>query len=70
MEVILKGELGPELTGLGLKPGDKVNGNLCSVSKVGCFHFEKYVSGVKIECSVWPENYVVVAKETTDEKHS
>lgn len=58
----LKGDLEPELPGLGLKPGDEVMAEQDPVSKVGCMHFHVMKLGDRIECSVWPENYDIIAK--------
>lgn len=60
MKIQLKGDLDIELTGLGCKPGDIIDATPDPISKVGAMYFERYKSGVRCNCVVWPQNYDLV----------
>jgi hypothetical protein len=68
MIIQLKGNLDPELTRIGLKPGDKINGaSRDTFGKTGAVYFDRIYGGVYCTCVVWPENYDVI-KEDKPEK--
>lgn len=50
----------PELTALGLKPGDIIDATTCCFSKVGCMHFEVSGRNRTNQCSIWPQDYEIV----------
>ena len=62
MIIKLKGDLEPDLLGLGLKPGDEIKATPCKVSKVGAMHFDRMKAGTTMACSVWPENYDIISE--------
>lgn len=62
MLIKLKGDLEPELTNIGLKPGDEIIAQPDPVSKVGGMHFTFYRNSHPFNCSVWPENYEIIYK--------
>jgi hypothetical protein len=65
MKIQLTGELHPELISIGIKSGDIVDAYKDPVSKVGGMHFSKYFNGSIRECSIWPDNYVLIDNNQT-----
>lgn len=62
MLIKLKGQLDPELTAIGLQPGDEITAQPDPMSKVGGMHFTAYYRMQQYNCSVWPENYEIIHK--------
>jgi 4-aminobutyrate aminotransferase-like enzyme len=63
MKIQLKGDIHPELLCLGLKEGDIIDAQKDPISKVGALHFPMYVNGHLYSCTVWPENYDIIAEK-------
>ncbi len=63
MTIKLIGTLHPELTSLGLKPGDEIHATPDQVGKAGAMYFQvNHRSGITQNCVVWPDNYEIVKK--------
>lgn len=63
MKIQLTGTLDQELISIGLKSGDIIEATPDPQSKVGCMHFDIRGRVITHNCSVWPENYLIVKKD-------
>lgn len=60
MIIKLKGYLDPELTRIGLKPGDIIrNAKADTTGTSGAVYFDHYYT-IDNQCVVWPENYDII----------
>jgi hypothetical protein len=59
----LKGNLDFELTRLGLESGQIVDATPDIMSKKGAMHFTRHKFNMSFNCTVWPENYEILAVE-------